>query len=366
MRHWLSAGSNQFELQLGKLKPSGLATSGPEVNSTSSTSPSRRLHILDRSTKLQFLIDTGADVSVLPATTTERRRKSDSFLSAANGSKISTHGTRLLTLDFGLRRSFAWPFITADVTKPIIGADFLYHFNLLVDLRNNRLIDSTTKLSTRCRPTSETTLSLKLVTDASTAYASLLAKFSSITRPLLSSSSTKHNIVHRIITTGHPVFCRKARILPKEKYDAAKKEYDYLCTQGLARPSSSEWSSPLHMVPKATPGDWRPTGDYRRLNAITVPDRYPVPNLTDLFHRLHGCTIFSKIDLVKAFNQIPMHQDDICKTAILTPFGLFEHLFMPFGLRNASQTFQRFIDQVTRGLDFVFAFIDDLLIASKS
>ena len=76
------------------------------------------------------------------------------------------------------------------------------------------------------------------------------------------------------------------------------------------RRSDSPWASPLHMV-KKDDGTWQPCGDYRHLNTVTKPDRYPIPNMQDLTARLHGCTIFSKLDLKKGYYQVPVNHQDI-------------------------------------------------------
>ncbi len=132
---------------------------------------------------------------------------------------------------------------------------------------------------------------------------------------------------------------------------------------GVIQRSTLPWASPLHMVPKKD-GTWRPCGDIRRLYLVTQPDEYPVPHMLDFMERFSDCTVFSKIDLRKGYWQIPVRLEDRPKTAIITPFGLFEFLRMPFGLCNAGSSFQRMMYWVLTGLPFAHCYLNDLHIAS--
>ena len=344
-----------------------------QTSSASHTAQENRLFIYDRKSYTKFLIDSGSVISLIPVKLAPGKHKpEDLTLQAANGSLIKTFGQRVLSLDFGLRREFSWAFIVADVKTPIIGADLLSHFGLVVDIKRRRLCDSITALSSDGQLRKASVFSVatlpsngSFLSHDEPSYSDLLREYAHLSEPKSAPQSTLHtNISHHIVTTGPPVHERPRR-LTGEKLAAARKDFDLLLYHGVIRPSSSQWASPLHLLTKKN-GTLRSSGDYRKLNAQTVPDRYPIPRIEDILQRLHGNSVFSRIDLERAYHQIPVAPEDIPKTAITTPFGLFEFVGMPLGLRNATQTFQRFMDNILRGLDFAACYIDDVIVFSSS
>ncbi|GIX96543.1 retrovirus-related Pol polyprotein from transposon 297 [Caerostris darwini] len=167
-------------------------------------------------------------------------------LFAAYGTAIPTYGKRLLKLDLGLGREFNWPFIIAIVSQPIIGADFLRHFGLLVDPLI--LIDPLTKLKTKGTLYAGNSSSVKAIIEKSK-FHQLLSEFPTLIGANTTPNEIVHGVEHWIQTNGPPVFS-KPRRLPADKLKAAKQEFEFLVASGVCRPPKSCWASPLHMVPK--------------------------------------------------------------------------------------------------------------------
>jgi hypothetical protein len=131
---------------------------------------------------------------------------------------------------------------------------------------------------------------------------------------------------------------------------------------GIIRPSTSEWASPVNLVPER--GDYRFTVDYRRLNKNTKSDPFTIPRIETLLHRLVDASFISKIDLRKGYWQIAMHPDSVEKTAFICDEGKYEWLGMPFGLKTAPSIFQRTVNRMLKDArgSFADAYLDDIII----
>ena len=299
---------------------------------------------------LDFLIDTGASLSLIPYRS-YTKPVSEFVLRGANGSRIDTYGFEEREIFIGgvVQR---WRFCLADTRSAILGADFLRYTDAVIDLKEEWLHFTPRKYIYQDCPTSF---------NPSVNFIDVLNQYPEITKER-DASEVKHDVKHYIETTGPPSY-QRARRLDPQKLKSAREEFDKLEKAGIIRKSKSQWASPLHMVPKGD-GSFRPCGDYRLLNAKTIPDRYPIPLLSDFTNELAGSRVFSTIDLKKGYHQVPIHESDVPKTAVITPFGLYEYVAMPFGLRNAGATFQRLMNTILQDLPYVFCYVDDILVYS--
>ncbi|GFU51435.1 transposon Ty3-G gap-Pol polyprotein [Trichonephila clavipes] len=183
-----------------------------------------RLILLDRNSGQKFLIHSGSEICVIPPSSTINKPPQSNFsLFAANNTKIPAYGMVRKELNLGLRRPFIWTFIIADVSSPIIRADFLKHFNLLIDLKKKRLVGVETSLFTPCVFSNIVQPSI-LTVDANINFKNILSEYPDLSNPSLISKSASHGTVHHIITTGPPVTARPRRLHPK-LYDAVKVEF---------------------------------------------------------------------------------------------------------------------------------------------
>ena len=151
--------------------------------------------------------------------------------------------------------------------------------------------------------------------------------------------------------------------LSKRELEEQRQWLDKQLAKHWIRKSQSPAASPAMFVPKKG-GKLRMVVDYRKLNAITIKNRYPLPNIEEMKNRLTGANWFTKIDLRDAFHGIRMAEGEEWKTAFRTRFGLYEFMVMPFGLTNAPATYQEVINETLRDiLDIiVIAYVDDLLV----
>ena len=169
-----------------------------------------------------------------------------------------------------------------------------------------------------------------------------------------------------LIEGATPQFVRGKRLSPAELSEVNSQVTDLLA-KGYIKPSSSPWGAPVLFIPKKD-GGMRMAIDYRKLNNLTHPNRWPLPNITDLLEQVREAKVFSLMDLRSGYHQLRLAPEDEPKTAFITPGGLYEFTVLPFGLSNAPSVFTKYMSTVLGKYlgKFVIVYIDDILVYSNS
>ena len=163
-----------------------------------------------------------------------------------------------------------------------------------------------------------------------------------------------------------PVYVPAYR-LPHSQREVVDRQIEDMLKEGVIQPSRSPWNSPLFLVPKKT-GGFRPVIDFRKVNKVTEDDRFPLPVLKDLLMSLGGGNaVYSSLDLLSGYWQVPLAPESREITAFSTPNGHYEWLRMPFGLKSAPITFQRLMNTLFAPMlgKHVYAYMDDVIIFSE-
>ena len=362
-----------------------------------------RPKIFDNITQTYQMFDTGAMTSCVPKEPTDKVNN-NFVLKTADGKPMQTYGYRRLNLRLG-RKEYAVNAIITDVKQPIIGMDLINSYRLgfewdddelyvvdkKADIRQklkfvtiphmsmptalkmeqksqvfelaalNKLCPNKTSKDTSKSTTDDL---LKLVPEK---YRSLIQEYG-ILKPNYK-VKPKHKIVHRIETGTNSPATSKVRPIPADKLDEVKALLNDMEKAGVIEKvgvnSNTNWSSALHVVREEGKKP-RVCVDYRLLNERITNDSYPLPLIRNISQKLHSAKYFTKIDLQKAYWNIPLFGPHKHKSTVVTPFGAYFFNRLPFGISSAPNSFQRALETIFDGIEGLFIYMDDLLCYSST
>ena len=172
---------------------------------------------------------------------------------------------------------------------------------------------------------------------------------------------------HSIDVSSQKPIKQPPRRVPTAFAEEEEKVIKQLEDQGIIRPSTSPWASPIVLVRKKA-DKVRPCVDYRCLNSVTIKDAFPLPRITDCLEAVADATLFSCFDVTSGYHQIRVKESDIPKTAFCTKYGLYEYTSMPMGLSNSPATFQWLMELALHGLQWhtCLIYLDDIVVFRKT
>ena len=195
----------------------------------------------------------------------------------------------------------------------------------------------------------------------------ILEEIATVANSDLETLGTTPLFQHQIkIVEGTKPIKQKMRLIPyqfKEEFHSMLKK---MITAGKITPSTSEWASPLCLLWKKDGGGLRFTVDFKKINAATIRECYPIPNIDAIFNRLAKAVIFTTLDLTSAYHQVPLSKESQQYTAFICEFGQFQYTVMPMGTMNATFCMQRIMELVLSDLigRICFAYLDDIIVFS--
>lgn len=184
--------------------------------------------------------------------------------------------------------------------------------------------------------------------------------------PLFSDVPGRTTVLEHDINVGSakPIKQHSYRVNPSKRH-IMKTEVEYMLQHGLAQHSQSPWSSPCLLVPKAD-GTYRFCTDFRKVNAVTKPDSFPLPRMEDCVDRVGSAKFVTKLDLLKGYWQVPLTARAAEVSAFVTPDYFLEYSVLAFGMRNAPATFQRLMHIVLGDVPNCDAYLDDIIVYTES
>ena len=370
-----------------------------------------RPKIYDNITKSYILCDTGAMISCIPRTSSDILNPSTK-LKTASGEQMNTYGTKLINIQLG-RKNYQIQATITDVTQQILGMDFFKKYKLgfkwvyddlfVIDQKAQILkklkfvaieqnthprvrnalfskqqndpeivkfeIDSIKQLTEAEEPAifpelQANKMDEELLKAVPEKFRNLIKKYDILVPNY--KITPKHGISHSIETGQNSPATSKVRPIPADLLPQVKKMFQEMEHAGVITKvnanSNTNWSSALHVVRKQGQKP-RICGDYRLLNSKVICDSYPLPIMRDISQKLHGATLFTKIDLKKAYWNIKLKNKH--KSTLVTPFGAYYFNRLPFGIASAPASYQKAMDTIFQGLPNLYIYMDDLLVFTK-
>ena len=299
-------------------------------------------------------LDTGAEVSVFPAAwMREPTQPTMVLLCTATGEPMPARGEATLTFKLGAAW-YAWRFVLADVSTPLLGFDFLQAWCTKTDWASGRF---------ELRWPQQPRVAAVREVRRPGWWQHLLDYFATVFAPPDCTEEPGPTVsrFHLWLELEEGYVPPRLYGVPPKKLERAAAATKQMIDCGVLEPAASVFRAPMVFVEKKD-GSLRPAADFRQLNAVTKVDPYPMPAVRDIFVRLAAGRWFAVLDLRQGFWQIGIRTEDRWKTAVQTPQGHFQFTRVPFGLKNSPKVFQRMIDEFVADLPDTEAYVDDLIV----